>query len=211
MCAFWDKWLKKETPVRTITRPNQLNPGDLVQLDDSFGLPEDIRGASYTVESVGTYQFEHEQSAAWTLKGAQGVLSLSVDSDAGSETICLSKGLSKTEVIQWFDEDQFAQVFEEDYELRLEPLKQEGEFASWVSGRYLLKTFAQPGYYYEQDYRGRQAPQYEGSGQPFDYYCLVNEEETHAVEIEVYQDGTTEVSVSKYLDVATIKDMWPGT
>ncbi len=211
MCAFWNKWFKKEEePTRVISHPRQLNAADLVQIDDSFSLPEDIRGASLVVQNVGTYQFEFEQSPVWTLKGEKGLIYLSIENDSGSDQISFSKRLQKAEVESWFDPDQFARIFEEDYDLRLSPLKQEGDFSSWVDGDYGLKTFALSGYFYDTDYRGQKAPQYEGSGEPFDYYCLENEAGTHAIEIEVYQDGTTEVSASQYLDMGAIKDMWPG-
>ena len=61
-----------------------------------------------------------------------------------------------------------------------------------------------------KDYRGARPSDYEGDGEPFDYYCLVDSSESHAVEIEVYPGGETDVSLTLYRDVDDIKDLWPA-
>jgi hypothetical protein len=44
----------------------------------------------------------------------------------------------------------------------------------------------------------------------FEYYLLVDGDDSHGVEIEVYAGGETEVSLTRYLDMEMISGLWPA-
>ena len=213
MCAFWKKWFNKGEPelLKDLSHPRDLNLNDVVQFDDAFSLPEEIRDTAYTVVSIDTYQFEYSQEPAWTLKSAgHKALFLSLKEEDGQTQIGLSLKLTREQVESWFDPDDFSRIFDQDSELELTPLNTEAGFAPWVDGPYHIGSNVQRAYYYAEDFRGRSAPNLEGEGEPLDYYYLVNQSETHALEIEVYKTGATEVSLTQYQPVRAIKEMWPA-
>lgn len=79
-----------------------------------------------------------------------------------------------------------------------------------VAQQYHQVSSGERGFYYEKDYRNSSPPEYEGSGEPLDYHCLIDNEEAFAVEVEVYQGGETDVALTVYRDLDVIKELWPA-
>jgi len=77
--GIWSRTKKKPGP-RNIETPKALQVKDLVSFKDSFSLPALLRGNSFEVQAVSTYQFEHSHYAEFTLKDSTGqLLFMSVD------------------------------------------------------------------------------------------------------------------------------------
>ena len=80
----------------------------------------------------------------------------------------------------------------------------------WLADSYFQEAKAESGYFYEKDCRKGGPAGYEGDGEPFEYYLLVSADRGHAIEIEVYAGGDTEVSLTLYRPIDDIKDLWPA-
>ncbi|QDF74199.1 MULTISPECIES: DUF4178 domain-containing protein [Shewanella] len=203
---------KKEAPKRQLDHPNHLQKGDIISLDDSFALPEQLRGQQLRVEGVNTYEYQRKQICEWVLKGhGSDTLCLSLDED--DETyLAFSIKLPRSQVEQIFDLDAFSEIFEEDCHAELEVKETPSSLTGWLSDRYHQINFAQFGYFHRADYRGMRPPQDEGhtSGEPFESYLLLDEDETRAVEVEVYEGGDTDVSLTLYRPLSDIRQYWPA-
>ena len=83
----------------------------------------------------------------------------------------------------------------------------------WTSEQYQQSTFAQIGYFHRKDHRSETLSAYEGkdSGEQFELYNLYNEDQSKGVDIEVWQDGDTEVCLTLYRPLSDIIDMYPGS
>ncbi|NRD75304.1 hypothetical protein HQQ94_19165 [Shewanella sp. VB17] len=206
---------KKEPPKRQLDHPSHLMAGDMISLDDSFALPPQLRGQQLRVESVNTYEYQRSQKAEWILKGnSQETLFLSLDED--DETyLAFSIKITRDQVEQLFDLEHFSAIFEEDQQAHLttQTLSDQlsSQFENWLGAEYCQINFAQFGYFHRQDYRGKKPPQdKESSGEPFESYLLLDNEEKFAVDVEVYDGGETDVMLTLYRPLSDIRDYWPG-
>ncbi|GLP95676.1 hypothetical protein [Paraferrimonas sedimenticola] len=212
--GFFDKLFgkKAEAEPRQLNHPSQLNQGDMIVLDDSFALPGLLRGQQFKVESVNCYEYQNSRAPEWILRGnGQHTLFLSIEQD-DEEYLAVSIKLTRAEVESCFDMDAFADIFEEGVFAELEGHEQDGELAGWLNGRYRQTDFAEFGYFHRADYRHTRPPQdaNQSHGDAFEAYQLVNDNETHAIDIEVYENGETDVMLTLYRPVSDIREYWPA-
>lgn len=207
---------KKAPPQRELNHPSQLNIGDMISLDDSFALPAQLRGQQLKVEAVSTYEFERQQQTEWVLKGhSNDAIYLSIEED-DETSLALSMKVSRAQVEQLFSLDQFSAIFDEPghAELNTQALTPElaTQLEQWLGKQYHQVTFAAFGYFHREDYRGQKPPQDAdgATGAPFEYYVLLDETESRAVEVEVYEGGDTDVCLTLYRPLTDIRDYWPA-
>lgn len=196
--------------VRSLTHPSQLRAGDVIKL--SFLDQQDLSAQRLEVTDVNTYDFDNKPYPSFTLKNDAGkVFFLSVEDDNGEEHLVISKVLKRNEVLSLFDEAAFSRVFNAGAGIKL---NRRNDFPSkleeWTAPMYAEEQDCTNGYYHEGDYRNRSLPQYEKDSCGLQYYLLEDPDENYAIEIEVYADGETEVSVAAYLPMTSVEEMWPG-
>ncbi|MFP6806086.1 MAG: hypothetical protein VB957_02705 [Pseudomonadales bacterium] len=207
--GLWSR-TKKAPELRVLSHPRELEPEDMIQMANHFGLPEALRDQSFKVIGISTYQFEHGNSPCFTLEGTSDKrINLTIESDAGRETAAFSLGIKRNIVEEMFDLDEFSEIFDGDGGASLTLVNDAG-MSAWVGGRYFQQANGERGYYYEKDFRGSVPPEHEDEGEPFEYYLLVSDDESHGVEIEVFAGGETEVSLVIYVDLEMISGLWPA-
>ncbi|WP_076539736.1 hypothetical protein [Shewanella sp. UCD-KL21] len=209
---------KKEAPKRQLDHVNKLLKGDMISLDDSFALPEQLRGQQLKVEAIHTYEYERSQQCEWLLRGHSGTAIFMSYIEEDEAYLSFSLKINRSIVEQIFDLDEFSQLFEEpgNAELKTLPLSNEldSEYARWLSDAYHQVEFAAFGYFHRQDYRGQKPPQDDNNqqrGDGFESYSLVDSDESHAVDIEVYEGGDTEVMLTLYRPLTDIREFWPAS
>jgi len=208
--ALWSR-TKKDPESRQLDHPRDLLQGDLVNITDSYALPTQLRGGSFKVIAVATYQFEYEFETNFSLEGQDDCrLNLLIEQEDGRERAAISLSVDRDEVERLFDVDQFSEVFDEELQTVLDLKQESDELAGWTAPLYRQQACAERGYFYQQDYRGSSPPDEEGEGEPFDYYCLVSDDGNYAVEIEVWDGGETDVVLTIYRPLSDIKELWPG-
>ncbi|MER2494330.1 hypothetical protein [Catenovulum sediminis] len=202
---------KKKENIRSIQHPEQLKKGDVVVFSDSFALPEIIRKQSFQIKSVNTYQFEHSTIVEFVLLGHSTTqVYLSVERD-DEEYLNISIKISREQVAQLFDMENFADIFDEQSQTELSLNSEQSDFNNWLSPVYFQQVFAQRGYYYSKDFRpAKPSIDDDGDGEPLDYFCLTSADEMHSVEVEVWQDGDTDVLLTIHRPIEEIADMYPG-
>jgi hypothetical protein len=208
---------KKEAPKRQLDHPNKLLKGDMLTLDDSFALPAQLRGQQLKVEAIHTYEYERSQQCEYLLRGHSGspiFMSYVVEDEA---YLSFSIKVNRDTVDKLFDLDAFAEIFEEPGKatLTLQTLSADTaeEFGQWLSDDYHQVEFAGFGYFHREDYRGQKPPQDENGtrGEAFESYALINNQDTHALDIEVYEGGDTEVMLTLYRPLTDIREYWPAS
>ena len=206
--GLWSR-TKKDPEVRQLDHPRDLMTGDIVQLSDSFGLPEQLRNQAFKVVGISTWQFEHNFSTSFALQSQNDdSVDLTIEKEAGRETAVFSFAISRDVVEQLFDLDEFGSIFDE--ETTILTLQSAAGMDGLVAQQYHQISSGERGFYYENDYRDSRPPEYEGSGEPLVYYCLIDNEEAFAVEVEVYEGGETDVALTVYRDLDAIKELWPA-
>lgn len=190
---------------QALTHPRDLRKGDIIKF--GFLPQEELSNARFEVVAVNTYDFDR-QSYSLTLKGDKdNRIWLTVNSEDGEEYLAIAKKLTREQVKSVFSPDEFAQVFQEGAGTELDVRSIPEGFAGWLSDAlYTEAEDCSQGYYHEGDLRYGEARE----SYPLDFYLLEDDSEEFAVEIEVYEEGETEVSGVVYHPVSAIEEMWPG-
>lgn len=209
--GVWSR-TRKEPGARRLEQPRDLLVGDIIQITDSYALPPMLRNQSLRVVAVSTYQFEYEFSTSFSLEG-QGheQVDLIVEEEDGRENLAFKLEVNRDTVEELFNMDQFADLFEGEAPAVLETQSEPEDLSGWTASLYRQGSQSERGFYYSKDYRGIKPPDEEGEGEPFDYYAATSDEGGHAVEIEVWTGGETEVFLTIYRPISDIKELWPGS
>ena len=204
---------KTEQKQRALTNVNQLLIGDIIVLTDSFALPEILRGQQLQVTAVNSYEYEQSTQSEWTLQGNDELLIfLSLDVDDATELKFALK-IEHDDVEALFDLDSFSEIFDEPGQAFLNRQADNTRTASWSSEQYQQSTFAKVGYFHRKDHRSENLSAYEGkdSGEQLELYALYNEDQSKGVDVEVWQDGDTDVFLTLFRPLTDIIDMYPAS
>jgi len=204
---------KSKAEPRKLSRVNQLLVGDIIVLTDSFALPESLRQQEFQVKSVNSYEFEHNVQTEWALLGTNALeIFLSLDVDDTTE-LKFSLKIAHEDVETLFDLERFSEVFDEPGQAFLDKKSDTTLSAGWSSDQYQQSVFAKVGYFHRKDHRSENLSSYEGrdSGEQFELYSLFNEDQSNGIDIEVWQDGDTEVCLTLFRPLSDIIDMYPGS
>lgn len=203
----------KKQEQRKLTHVNQLLVGDIIVLTDSFALPETLRNQQLQVTAVNSYEYEHETQTEWTLQGNNDLLLfLTLDVDDTTELKFAIK-IEHNDVETLFDLDVFSQIFDEPGDAFIERQADNNVTASWSDQQYQQSIFAKVGYFHRKDHRSENLSAYEGkdSGEQFELYSLFNEEQSKGIDIEVWQDGDTDVFLTLFRPLTDIIDMYSAS
>ncbi len=213
MSFFKKIFNKSSNESRKLTKVNQLLVGDIIVLTDSFALPESLRGQEFQVKAVNSYEFEERVQTEWALTGTNALeIFLSLEVDDITE-LKLSLKIQHEDVETLFDLDSFSEIFDEPGEAFLEKKADSQITNLWSSEQYQQSVFAKVGFFHRKDHRSEKLSVYEGkdSGEQFELYSLYNEDQSKGIDIEVWQDGDTEVCLTLFRPCSDIIDMYPAS
>jgi len=204
---------KKEEPQRKVTQAAELRKGDIIVLTDSFGLPEALRSQEFQVTAVNSYEYENSVDTEWVLTGINDTeifLSLDVDDKT---YLKFALKIAHEDVETLFDLDEFSAIFEEPGEAFLTRKSDSSLSQGWSDDEYQQCQFAKVGYFHRKDHRSESLSSYEGkdAGEQFEAFRLLNKDQSKGIELEVWDDGDTEVFLTLYRPTTDIVDMYPGS
>lgn len=202
----------KSPKARVIRHPRELMRGDIISLDNDFGLPTQLRGQSLEVIAINTYEFERSQEIEWQLKGAGGDTLFMTLVDDDEPQVHFSLKISRPEVESLFGLDAFGEIFDEDSQANLTTQAIPERLEQWLGNQYHEVSFALFGYFHREDYRGLKPPQDANgaTGEPFERYELEDDSEQFSLEVEVFEGGETDVLVGLTKPLSLIREYWPG-
>ena len=211
--SFFKNIFKKPAQERKLNNVKDLALGDIIVMSDSFGLPTALRAQEFQVSAVNSYEFENKNQIEWVLQGSNNVefyLTLDVDDKT---YLKFSLKILHQDVETLFDLEQFSEIFDEPGQAQLTRSADSDNTSGWSSEIYQQSSFAQVGYFHRKDYRKDALSAYEGkdSGEQFELYSLYNEDQDKGMDVEVWQDGDTEVFLTLFKPTTDIVDMYPGS
>jgi len=205
---------KSSDEQRKVNHASELRIKDIIVLTDSFALPETLRGKEFQVEAVNSYEFEHNTQTEWALKGTNSDLSLFLSLEVDDTTeLKFSIKIEHEDVETLFNLDEFAAIFEEPGQAFLERQADTSLTNQWSDEQYQQNVFAKVGYFHRKDHRSENLSSYEGkdAGEQFEQYMLYNQDQSKGIDIEVWQDGDTEVFLTLFRPLSDIIDIYPGS
>lgn len=204
---------KSEQKQRQLTQVSQLLIGDIIVLTDSFALPEILRNQQLQVTAVNSYEYEQSTQLEWTLQGNNELqIFLSLDVEDSTELKFALK-IEHGDVETLFDLDNFSEIFDEPGQAFLDRQADNPQTTNWSSEQYQQSIFAKVGYFHRKDHRSESLSAYEGkdSGEQFELYSLYNEDQSKGIDIEVWQDGDTDVFLTLFRPMTDIIDMYSAS
>jgi hypothetical protein len=211
--SFLKRLFKKQEDERQVNSADELKIKDIIVLTDSFALPEALRTQQFQVSAINCYEFESNTQTEWVLQGENNLeLYLTIEKD---DQIFLKFALKiqHEDIESLFDLDEFATVFDEPGEAFLERKSDSSLTSGWSSSQYQQQVFSKVGYFHRKDNRTESLSAYEGneSGEQFELYSLLDEEQSRGIDIEVWQDGDTDLFITLYRPTSDIIDIFPGS
>ena len=210
--SFFKKIFNKEAPQRSLTSVNDLNTGDIIQLTDSFALPESLRGQEFQISAVNSYEFEHNTETEWCLQGINNLeIFLTLDIDDTTHLKFALK-IEHNDVETLFNLDEFSTLFDEPGQALLTRQQNNDKTLKWSSERYQQTIFSRVGFFHRKDHRSEKLSPFEGqgSGEQFELYQLLDQDQSAGIDIEVWHDGDTDVFLCLYRPLTDIIDMYPA-
>lgn len=203
---------KNDPPARVVERFNQLYKEDLVILKFREALPEGLSGETLTVDSINTYDYAGELVSDFSLSHSSG-LKVNATYDEDSDTITFSHKIRHPEIVEIFDGDELANIFNPEHDgaglgLRTEAVVSQRE--QWVCEHYTRTLCEGQAYYYNEDRRGRGIAAYEDDSVPFTYYELEGNSDYHSISIEVWEDGETEFFAEITVPATAVESFLPS-
>lgn len=211
--SFINKLFGSEPKQRAVTQVKDLQLNDMISMSDSFGLPSLLRDQQFQVTAINSYEFEHRTQTEWVLTGQSDIeLFLSLEAD-DKIYLKFSLKIEHHDVETLFDLEQFSTVFDEPGDTELTRQSDTSHTQDWSDEHYHQQAFAQVGYFHRKDNRSQQLSKFEGSdaGEQFEQYTLYNADENKGIDIEVWQDGDTDVFLTLFRPTTDIVDMYPGS
>lgn len=211
--SFLKRLFKKKEDERQVNSAEELKIKDIIVLTDSFALPESLRKQQFQVSAINCYEFESDTQTEWVLQGANNLeLYLTIEND-DQTYLKFALKIQHQDIESLFDLDEFATVFDEPGEAFLEKKSDSSLTSGWSSPQYQQQVFAKVGYFHRRDNRTESLSAYEGNeaGEQFELYSLLDEEQSRGIDIEVWQDGDTDLFITLYRPTSDIIDIFPGS
>lgn len=197
---MFGKWFKKgggQTAPRQLERPDQLRVGDMIDLVDSFGLPEQLRGQTLQVTKVSTYVDGPVRTAEFLLQGdSSEPIHMSFEQEDGEQSLLFTRKIPRGDVETLLDMEAFGQVFgDETFRGQIKAADAENRFARWVGESYYQQGGWSHSEYFEKDLRSSGFGGVGQRGEPCESLTLMTAEGDFFIDIEVWDGGETDVSL----------------
>jgi len=206
---------KKETPVRSLTKPVELAQGDILVLKERQSLPKVLRGQELEVTGIATHQYSYGLEKEVTLRSiGNETYYMSIDDNDGDPVLCFSIKIERAQVEAIFDLEQFAILFEEESYAKLDVNSIPESVKDWLVGGSYHQTLTHgEAYYFKDDLiaKGITASSSEDDDSEA-FQCHEGESsqsDNYGLSIEVWSSGETDVFLSVTTPLDVIAEMWP--
>ena len=206
-------FFKSKKPVeRQLTHASQLKTGDMLTLIDSFAYPSWLKGQTLKVTDVKTYQYQHSAEYEFVLESESGkVVFLQIEREDGEEFANFSIKIQRDDVAEIFTLDEFARIFDEEALTHIATANTPEAFERFLASSYKQSEAPYVCYFHNKDYRQLSLPRYQDeSGEPCEVISLVSDDENHSINIEIWEGGETEISLTLSRPISDIVDLFPG-
>lgn len=205
---FW-KPTNKKPQLQENVRPEEVRLGS--SLVFGFVPQASLSGQRLVVSAINTYQFGEEKLTSFSLSnetptGINNIASMIFAESDGEYYLAISRRILAEERDKLFDKNHLQSVMDDKEVSRL-PLREiVSDFKGWTVASYKREIQGMKGRFFRGDYR-RVALPAASEGQQFDYMLLVSDSNEHAIEIEKYEDGRTEIYTTVYRRMSDIGEV----
>lgn len=204
---------KKKDGIRVLETPNQLEVGDIVEFKYRESLPTSLREKHLEVSKIGTYEYASGTSKEIVLKDENNHnYFMSLEDDNGDVYLCLAKKISRQQVHRLFDEQVFSQLWTDEW-VQLKIQEHPESLTGWLADSYSQTIKEQQAYYYARNCYDRNGLVEDLSeaddGEELRFHECEGDDDHYGLNIEISDDGSTEVFLQVFCPTDVIADMWP--
>jgi len=197
---------KKE--VRRLSHPRDLRVGDIIKF--RYLNQSDVSGKEFEVSLINTYIYGGLCYPELILKDrASNIIYMTVEEEDGEEYLALSKKVGKTKIAEVLDQSQLDNVLRRGTGSKITIQSKPEGLEEWLVEKYIETDDNVKGAFVKGDARYLSNEEV-NKREKFSSHTLVDKSDEYALEIEVYETGETELSVTVYHDIEEIEEMWPG-
>jgi len=199
----------KSPPARTVESPKDLQPGDMLKME--FSEQTLISGQTLKVSEQVFYDISAVENCKTVsiLEGADQRVLLSVSTVNPEQPLELAISVLPEKVFDLFGHDQFVAIFDEpdntDHRIQRSTKVELNELHGFVGDSYFQER-TNEAYRSKKDCRSETLTDADWDG--FDYKLLVTDDRCHAVRIEVFDGGRTDVYLIAYLALNKVEEYW---
>ncbi len=194
--------------VRKLEHPRDLRLGDIIKF--RYMDQKDISGREFEVAQVNSYTYGGLIYPEFVLKDRDSqIIYMMIEEEDGEECLSLSKKVDKAKVFEIIPEDKMASLKTQKGRLSLELAQKLQGFEDWTTSQYHVVDRNVKGAFVKGDMRFADPDVAPPPKERFVSYLLEDPEGEFALEVEVYETGETELSVTVYNDIDEIDEMWP--
>jgi hypothetical protein len=209
---MFGKWFKRgggSQAPRQLERPDQLRAGDMLEMVDSFGLPEQLRGQTLQVLKVNTYVYGSQRSSEFLLQGSSSEpIHMSFDNEDGEQSLLFTRKISRAEVESLLDMAAFGEVFGEQlYRGEISAKDSENKYSRWVGEVYHQNSDWHTAEFFEQDLRHENRQ----NGEFCETLDIESSDGNFFISIEVWNGGETDVSLGIARPLSDLKSYYGKT
>ncbi|MBQ4834044.1 DUF4178 domain-containing protein [Pseudoalteromonas sp. MMG010] len=202
----------KKQPERQLNHAKDLKKGDMLSVIDSFAYPSWLKGETLRVIEVQTYQYEHSSDTEFVLESNSGqVVFLQIEQEDGEQKAHFSIKIQRDDVDAIFTLDEFARIFDEESLTHITVKNSPERYMQFLGTSYQQSETPFVCYFHKKDFRSTSLPRYQQAGaEPCEMICLNSDDGSHGLNIEIWDGGETEVSLTLTRPISDIVDLFPG-
>jgi len=199
----------KSPPARTVESPKDLQPGDMLKME--FSEQTLISGQTLKVSEQVFYDISAVENckSVSILEGVDQRVLLSVSTVNPDRPLEMAMAVLPEKVFDIFGRDQFVAIFDEpdntDHRIQRRANTELNELQGFVGDSYFQER-TNEAYRSKKDCRNETLTDADWEG--FDYKLLVTDDRCHAVRIEVFDGGRTDVYLIAYLALNKVEEYW---
>lgn len=203
----------KPQATRQLTDVNDLQVGDMLQVQDSFAYPAWLKGQTLRVTAVNTYQYQRSAEYEFVCETDNGrIVFLSVSAEDGERWLNFAVKIERDDVQQIFGLDEFSRIFDEDGLTNIRVAEKPDDLARMLADEYQQSQAPYVGYFHNKDYRDLTLPQYvDDQDESCEIIELLSPCENFALYAEIWDGGDTDVILTMSRPVSDIVAFFPGS
>lgn len=203
---------KKESP-RQLKSVNDLIVDDYIELKPRSCLPDCLQGATLAITGLASYEYSGTIAVEFEATLTNGeVVYLSPERDDGELEICFSIKIPRKTVLTLFNENDFAQLWEDEFPTLEANLADINGLEGWLTEAYSQSVKYGVAYYHQKDLRRQRPSQFtDDSSEELQYHeCEGGEEGEYGINVEVWADGSTDVYLTVTCPAEVVQEYYPS-
>lgn len=195
---------------RRLSQPQDLQLGDIIKF--KFMDHDVLSGKQFEVTKVNTYFYGSVSMPEFALTDSEGnTVYMVVEDEDEEEYLEISKVVKKSQIDEILSDAVINDILKAGRGGKLLLSDVPDQYLPWVSSKKYKKTEdAVKGSFAKGDVR-TVVSSYELTRENFVYYTLVDKSDEYGMELAVYENGEMELSLTSYLELNQIEEMWPAS